>query len=197
MRTLLAVASLIVIGGCAVSSGSPEHARFSDDLRSGQWISMSYSEMAIPVDPGVGQEQDGIVALAMADPEAVALVFCEPETRRPVAALFAPSRSDWTNKPGDPDFPIRVRADGGKWQTFHGTSLSDAGPKTSHRPTKSVGVADHDAIRFGEIIGQAKSDIWIDAGGRKHRLPPDEQRLVEQALDSCRADFSVPPKLGV
>ena len=198
MRNLLAVASLIVIGGCAASSVSPEQARFNNDLNSGHWISVSYGQMAArgPFDRSTPHQQGGTVALALASPEAVALIFCEPETGRPIAALFTPGQSDWKNRPNDPGFPIRVRADGGKWHTFSGVFLSDNGLETSSVAATSVGVADQEAIRFGDIIGQAKSEVWIDAGGTKHRLLADRQRLVERALDGCRAGFDVPREFG-
>jgi len=182
------ILGILLLAGCAgTSSRSPEQERLNAELMSGQWTARTFAEMAEfgsgPVTPTTKQ---GTIALALTHPVAVAVLFCDPDNDRPVAALFATSPTDWQHAPKDEDFPLRVRADDGRWYTFRATFLSDEGVKV-RRSTRMVGVTDHDAIRIGDIIGRARSEVWIDAGGRKHRILPDDRQLVAEALDACRS----------
>ena len=188
MPRLRTLGFLLLLAGCAGSDArSPEQERLNAELMSGQWTARTFAEMSEfgsgPLTPTTKQ---GTVALALTHPVAVAVLFCDPDNDRPVAALFAPSRTDWQHAPKDEDIPLRVRADDGRWHTFRATFLSDEGVKV-RRSTRMVGVTDHDAIRIGDIIGRASSEVWIDAGGRKHRIFADDRQLVAEALDACRS----------
>ncbi len=191
-RSLVA---LVLLAGCTETSvQSAIKDQFQAELMSGQWTARTFSEMAeLGSGPILPTTKQGTIAFALTHPVAVAVLFCNPDNDRPIAALFAPERSDWKHAPEDDDFPFRVRADDGRWHTFSARFLSEEGV-TVTRSTRMVGVTDHDAIRIADIIGQAHSEIWMDAGGRQHRMFADDQRLVTEALDACRASLGPAPE---